>query len=106
MFAPVDGDVGALRADSAGARVRQRDDIGKRICTSHMTSSRKHVSASKPVARPRPWLPCRVERNVIEVARLLHDAWIFRGTRFECAACGSAARSVCASRRWCTAIWR
>lgn len=66
-----------LRADPARAGVRQRDDIGKRICTYHLASSRKRISASKQVAKPRHLLLFRVKRNVIEVARLLHEAMDF-----------------------------
>lgn len=66
-----------LRADPARAGVRQRDDIGKRVCTYHLASSRKRVTTSKQVAKPRHLVLFRVKKNVVEVARLLHDAMDF-----------------------------
>lgn len=66
-----------LRADPARVGVRPRDDIGKRVCTYHLASSRKRVTTSKQVAKPRHLVLFRVKKNVVEVARLLHDAMDF-----------------------------
>nr|MDP2190235.1 type II toxin-antitoxin system RelE/ParE family toxin [Rhodoferax sp.] len=66
-----------LRADPTRAGVRQRDDIGKSVCTYHLVSSRKRTDANKHVAKPRHLVLFRVKKNVIEVARLLHDAMDF-----------------------------
>ena len=66
-----------LRADPTRAGVRQRDDIGNSICTYHLASSRKRTTTSKQVAKPRHLVLFRVKKNVIEVARLLHDAMDF-----------------------------
>jgi len=66
-----------LRADPARVGVRLRDDIGKRVCTYHLSSSRKRVTTSKQVAKPRHLLLFRVKNNVVEVARLLHDVMDF-----------------------------
>lgn len=66
-----------LRTDPTRAGVRQRDDIGKSICTYYLASSRKRTTARKQVARPRHLVLFRVKKNVIEVARLLHDAMDF-----------------------------
>ncbi len=66
-----------LRTNPARAGVRQRDDIGKHICTYYLASSRKRINASKQVAKPRHLVLFRVNKNVIEVARLLHDAMDF-----------------------------
>ena len=65
------------RADPARTGVRQRDDIGKSVCTYHLASSRKHATSRKQVAKPRHFVLFRVKKNVIEVARLLHDAMDF-----------------------------
>ena len=62
-----------LRNDPDRVGVRQRDDIGAGICTYHLASSRKRVTTAKQVAKPRHFVLFRVSRNVIEVARLLHD---------------------------------
>lgn len=66
-----------LRTDPTRAGVRQRSDIGKSICTYHLASSRKRASTSRHVAKPRHLVLFRVRKNVIEVARLLHDAMDF-----------------------------
>lgn len=66
-----------LRNDPARVGVRPRDDIGKRVCTYHLASSRKRVTTSKQVAKPRHLVLFRVRKNVVEVARLLHDAMDF-----------------------------
>lgn len=66
-----------MRADPARVGVRLRDDIGKRVCTYHLSSSRKRVTTSKQVAKPRHLLLFRVKNNVVEVARLLHDVMDF-----------------------------
>lgn len=66
-----------LLADPGRAGVRQRDDIDQHICTYYLASSRKRISTSKQVAKPRHLLLFRVKSNVIEVARLLHDAMDF-----------------------------
>ncbi len=66
-----------LRNDPGRAGVRQRDDIGTGICTYHLASSRKRVTTARQVAKPRHFVLFRVSRNVIEVARLLHDAMDF-----------------------------
>ena len=55
----------------------KRDDIGKSVCTYHLVSSRKRIDANKHVAKPRHLVLFRVKKNVIEVARLLHDAMDF-----------------------------
>jgi len=52
-------------------------DIGKSVRTYHLASSRKRSTTSKHVAKPRHLVLFRVKRNVIEVARLLHDAMDF-----------------------------
>ncbi len=66
-----------LRNDPDRVGVRQRDDIGGGICTYHLASSRKRVTTARQVAKPRHFVLFRVSRNVIEVARLLHDAMDF-----------------------------
>ena len=66
-----------LRTDPVRAGVRLRDDIGKNIYTYHLASSRKRSTTAKHVAKPRHLVLFRVKRNVIEVARLLHDAMDF-----------------------------
>lgn len=63
-----------LRADPSRSGVRRRDDIGKSVCTYHLASSRKRATTGKHVAKPRHLVLFRVKENVIEVARLLHDA--------------------------------
>lgn len=57
--------------------MRQRDDIGKSVRTYHLASSRKRATARSQVAKPRHFVLFRVKKNVIEVARLLHDAMDF-----------------------------
>jgi toxin ParE1/3/4 len=66
-----------LRTDPTRAGVWQRNDIGKSICTYHLASSRKRMTISKHVAKPRHLVLFRVKKNVIEVARQLHDAMDF-----------------------------
>jgi toxin ParE1/3/4 len=66
-----------LLSDPTRAGVRQRNDIGKSICIYHLASSRKRTTTSKHVAKPRHLVLFRVKKNVIEVARLLHDAMDF-----------------------------
>ena len=66
-----------LRNDPGRAGVRQRDDIGKGICTYHLASSRKRVTTARQVAKPRHFVLFRISRNVVEVARVLHDAMDF-----------------------------
>jgi toxin ParE1/3/4 len=66
-----------LRNDPGRAGVRQRDDIGTGICTYHLASSRKRVATARQVAKPRHFVLFRVSRNVIEVARLLHEVMDF-----------------------------
>lgn len=66
-----------LRNDPARSGVRLRDDIGKRVCTHYLASSRKRVTTSKQVAKPRHLVLFRVKKNVVEVARLLHEAMDF-----------------------------
>lgn len=66
-----------LRADPTRTGVRQREDIGKSVCTYHLASSRKRTTTSKHVAKPRHLVLFRVKKNLIEVARLLHDAMDF-----------------------------
>ena len=66
-----------LRTDPTRAGVRRRDDIGKSICTYHLASSRKRTTTRKHVAKPRHLVLFRVKKNMIEVARLLHDAMDF-----------------------------
>lgn len=66
-----------LRNDPGRAGVRHRDDIGSGIRTYHLASSRKRVTTARQVAKPRHFVLFRVSRNVIEVARLLHDAMDF-----------------------------
>lgn len=63
-----------LRADPSRTGVRQRDDIGKSVRTYHLVSSRKRATTGKHVAKPRHLVLFRVKKNMIEVARLLHDA--------------------------------
>jgi toxin ParE1/3/4 len=57
--------------------VRIRDDIGPATCTYHLASSRKRSSAGSQVAKPRHLIVFRVVGNVVQVARLLHDAMDF-----------------------------
>lgn len=66
-----------LRNDPKRAGVRQREDIGRGVCTYHLASSRKRINTSNQVAKPRHFVLFRVSRHVIEVARLLHDAMDF-----------------------------
>jgi toxin ParE1/3/4 len=66
-----------LCADPTRVGVRPRDDIGNNVSTYHLASSRKRSTTSKQVAKPRHLLVFRVKRNVIEVARLLHNAMDF-----------------------------
>jgi hypothetical protein len=66
-----------LRTDPTRTDVRQRDDIGKSICTYYLASSHKRTTTSKHVAKPRHLVLFRVKKNVIEVARQLHDAMDF-----------------------------
>ncbi|MDO8457985.1 MAG: hypothetical protein Q7T07_13865 [Burkholderiaceae bacterium] len=62
------------RADPARTGVRQRRDIGKSVCTYHLASSRKRTTSRKHIAKPRHLVLFRVKKDMIEVARLLHDA--------------------------------
>jgi toxin ParE1/3/4 len=57
--------------------VRIRDDIGPATCTYYLASSRKRSSAGNQVAKPRHLLVFRVAGNVVQIARLLHDAMDF-----------------------------
>ena len=66
-----------LRKDPGRTGVRQRPDIGKGVRTYHLASSRKRVGSSEQVAKPRHFVLFRVSGQVIEVARLLHDAMDF-----------------------------
>jgi toxin ParE1/3/4 len=66
-----------LRTDPTRTGVRQRGDIGKSLCTYHLVSSRKRTTTNKHVAKPRHLVLFRTKNNVIEVARLLHDAMDF-----------------------------
>lgn len=66
-----------LRNDPGRVGVRQRDDIGTGICSYHLASSRQRVTTARQVAKPRHFVLFRVSRNVIEVARLPHDAMDF-----------------------------
>lgn len=66
-----------LRADPSRTGVRQREDIGKSVCTHHLASSRKRTTTGMLVAKPRHLVLFRVKKNMIEVARLLHDAMDF-----------------------------
>ncbi|MDP2368411.1 MAG: type II toxin-antitoxin system RelE/ParE family toxin [Rhodoferax sp.] len=66
-----------LRADPTRTGVRQRDDIGQSICTYHLASSRKRTTTGKHVGKPRHLILFRVKKDMVEVARLLHDAMDF-----------------------------
>lgn len=66
-----------LATDPARSGVRTRDDIGQSIFTYHLASSRKRASTGSQVAKPRHLIVFRVVGNVIQVARLLHDAMDF-----------------------------
>jgi len=66
-----------LCADPARPGARLRDDIGQNVCAYHLASSRKRKTTSKQVAKPRHLLLFRVKQDVMEVARLLHDAMDF-----------------------------
>jgi toxin ParE1/3/4 len=66
-----------LATDPNSAGVRIRDDIGPAICTYHLASSRKRSSMGNQVAKPRHLMVFRVVGNVVQVARLLHDAMDF-----------------------------
>ena len=68
-----------LRNDPDRAGVRQRDNIGADIRTYQLASSRKRVTTARQVAKPRHFVLFRVSRDVVEVARLLHDAMDFSG---------------------------
>ena len=56
--------------DPTRAGVRQRDDIGKSICTYHLASSRKRTTTSKHIAKARHLVLFRVKKNVLEVASM------------------------------------
>lgn len=66
-----------LASDPNRVGVRLRDDIGPAICTYHLASSRKRNSTGSQVAKPRHLILFRVVGNVVQVARLLHDAMDF-----------------------------
>lgn len=66
-----------LRKDPGRVGVKSRPEIGKGVCTYHLASSRKRVGSSEQVAKPRHFVLFRVSGQVIEVARLLHDAMDF-----------------------------
>lgn len=66
-----------LATDPDRVGVRHREDIGPAICTYHLASSRKRTSAGSQVAKPRHLIVFRVVGNVVQVARLLHDAMDF-----------------------------
>lgn len=66
-----------LATDPARVGVRTRDDIGPAICTYHLASSRKRTSTGSQVAKPRHLMVFRVTGNVVQIARLLHDAMDF-----------------------------
>jgi toxin ParE1/3/4 len=58
--------------------VRIRGDIGADICTYHLASSPRRASTSgKQVAKPRHLIVFRIKGEVVQVARLLHDAMDF-----------------------------
>jgi toxin ParE1/3/4 len=66
-----------LAANPSRIGVRIRDDIGAAICTYHLASSRRRTSTGSLVAKPRHLIVFRVVGNVVQVARLLHDAMDF-----------------------------
>ena len=66
-----------LRADQTRTGEGHREDIDKSVCTYHLASSRKRTTTGKHVAKPRHLVLFRVKKNMIEVARLLHDAMDF-----------------------------
>ena len=66
-----------LRKDPGRVGVKSLPEIGKGVCTYHLASSRKRVGSSEQVAQPRHFVLFRVSGQVIEVARLLHDAMDF-----------------------------
>jgi toxin ParE1/3/4 len=66
-----------LAANPSRTGIRQRSDIGKGICTYHLSSSRKRASTSTQVAKPRHLIFFRVNANVIQILRLLHDTMDF-----------------------------
>lgn len=66
-----------LAANPSRTGIRQRSDIGKGICTYHLSSSRKRASTSTQVAKPRHLIFFRVNANVVQILRLLHDTMDF-----------------------------
>jgi toxin ParE1/3/4 len=66
-----------LTTDPNRIGTRQRNDIGKGICTYHLSSSRKRANTSTQVAKPRHLIFFRVNVNVIQILRLLHDTMDF-----------------------------
>jgi hypothetical protein len=51
-----------LRADPTRSGVRQRDVIGKRICTFQLASSRERMTTSKQISKPRHSVLFRVKK--------------------------------------------
>lgn len=49
----------------------------KPVCTYHLAFSCKCVTTSKQIVKPRHLVLFRVKKNVVEVARLLHEAMGF-----------------------------
>jgi toxin ParE1/3/4 len=66
-----------LAADPNRTGTRQRSDIGKGIYTYHLSSSSKRASTSTQVAKPRHLIFFRVNANVVQILRLLHDTMDF-----------------------------
>lgn len=66
-----------LLVDPDRTGVRQRNDIGTRICTYHLSTSRKRISSAAQVAKPRHLVFFRLQGNVIQVLRILHDSMDF-----------------------------
>lgn len=63
-----------LRTDPARAGVRVRDDIAPAVCSYALSFSRKRVTTADQIAKPRHLVLFRVKGEVVEVARLLHEA--------------------------------
>ena len=62
---------GATRSDEVGRRVRP--ELGDRVFSWHLAQSRTH-SPGGNVHRPRHFLICRRDGDVLVVGRVLHDA--------------------------------
>lgn len=67
-------DAGALAEDSART---PRPELGDRVFSWHLSQSRAHAPG-KPVRRPRHFLICRRDGDILVIARVLHDSMDLR----------------------------